>query len=234
MRSDTVRLMGAPPGKARYLTEVWDERSGTFFVPDAATIPPDMAHLHKAGIRGQYTALAIVDSGLLTAHPWIAARLIESVDFTGEGVEDFNGHGTLVALLALLQTPETKLINVKIVDASGEGTETSLVEALKWCAKVAKKRSDLFFTANLSLGIYRNCRGNCRVCRAAIKTRRAGVLLVAAAGNKGPEQASCPQTAGLLGHFPVIAALDQETGMPMPYSGKGNLAAPEPRKFVPL
>jgi hypothetical protein len=74
------------------------------------------------------TRMAVLDTGLMLHHPQIERALDESVDFTGEGPEDLNGHGTLVALAMLRHSPSLyRFFNVKIMDAKRRGTEEDLV-----------------------------------------------------------------------------------------------------------
>ncbi len=64
---------------------------------------------------------AILDTGLLSEHPLINGRVAEEVDFTGEGPEDGNGHGTAVAIrITIPDIP--RYANVKVVKANGRGS----------------------------------------------------------------------------------------------------------------
>jgi subtilisin family serine protease len=236
MSLGTVEIMGEPSGgSSNYMSMLYDKETNTYFAPASESVSPGVLALRQMGIAGQRTATAVLDSGFLLSHPWIGPRLIESVDFTGEGPEDLNGHGTMVALLTLVQVPLAGLLNVKILNSNGQGKERSLIKALNWCADWAKHHDQLFLSVNLSLGIYRDCDGNCRLCRAALELRKSGVLISAAAGNKGPDNIPCPQRIGLKGHFTVVAAADRKTGLAKSYSGPGTRIGPEPMdKMVPV
>ncbi len=76
---------------------------------------------------------AVVDSGVLHAHPNIAGKVLAEVDFTGEGPEDKNGHGTIVSLLAMRGIKSPFLLNVKVIGASGRTMDTEpLLQGMAW------------------------------------------------------------------------------------------------------
>lgn len=156
------------------------------------------ADLNSMRNKKSDTSIAIMDTGLLYEHPLLKDCIEESVDFTGEGVEDYNGHGTIVALLARTSIPLIpSMINVKVCDASGMGIPEDLVRGLEWLIDYKKRRNIQNLIANLSLGVYstdwlgRECKGDCEVCRAAIKAAESGIRLSIAAGNK-PGMTTCP------------------------------------------
>lgn len=163
---------------------------------------------------------AILDTGFMSDHPLLNGLVEASVDFTGEGIEDQHGHGTTVALLASgeyyfpVPVPfTTRFLNVKVIGRDGKGSPGNLVRGLRWVASFKEEHGldDGDIIANLSVGIYSrrwgvsNCRGNCRVCRAAVEVAERGVLVFAAAGNKAGASA-CPAKAGVAGkHWGIIA-----------------------------
>jgi subtilisin family serine protease len=234
----TVELMGIGAGESGdYLAEVYDPGSRTYYFPQTPETRFDPLSLVR-DVREDAVAMAFLDSGMLTEHPAIRPRLRHSVDLTGEGPEDLNGHGTLVALLAI--SPETALVNVKVLDKFGRGKMSWLAKGLEWCTANAKRYN--IRVVNLSAGIYQKkwgfleCKSDCSVCNAARALHESGVMLVAAAGNDGREKLPCPQRVGLLeDSFLVVEAADPLSGKAKDYSGHGNIAAPEARiRKVPL
>ena len=172
------------------------------------------------GLTGAGTTVAVVDSGVLSAHPDIAPRLVEQVDFTGEGTEDENGHGTLVALLLLREAPETNLVSLKVLGSRGRGQVRPLLRALSWL----RTRPDIG-VVNLSAGIYRpTCQGDCSICAAARRLSQAGTIICAAAGNI-PGLEACPAKCDAV---ISVAAIDPATGQLADYSSPGEIAAPTP------
>lgn len=227
-----AELMGADTGEsADYLTEVYDPESCTYYFPQPPKMQLDPISLVR-DVSADAIAIAFLDSGMITEHPAIRPRLRHSVDMTGEGPDDLNGHGTLVTLLALAINQETALVNVKVLDRFGGGKMSWLAKGLEWCTANAKRYN--IRVVNLSAGIYQKkwgfleCNSDCSVCNAARALHESGVLLVAAAGNNGPQKLPCPQRVGVLENtFLVVEAVDPLSGKVKDYSGRGNIAAPE-------
>ncbi len=225
-----VELMGIGAGESGdYLAAVYDPGTHTYYFPQTPETRFDPLTLVR-DVRADAAAMAFLDSGMLVDHPAIRPRLRHSVDLTGEGVEDFNGHGTLVALLGV--SPETALVNVKVLDRFGRGKMSWLAKGLECCTANAKRYN--IRVVNLSAGIYQKkwgfleCKSDCSVCNAARALYESGVMLVAAAGNDGREKLPCPQRVGLLEDtFLVVEAADPLSGKAKDYSGRGNIAAPE-------
>src|SRR3954447_15203278 len=157
---------------------VRDPRTGDF----AEAYLPKGSHFdlyRRLGLKPCGTRIvAIVDSGLLSDHPLIRSRIVDAVDFTGEGVEDTYGHGTLVALNLLARFPveaAPDLLNVKVIYSDGRSGPEELIAGLDWIAAYKRQHSDCLIEANLSLGYERHrlfrsagCDGRCNVCAAAI------------------------------------------------------------------
>lgn len=153
--------------------------------------------------------VAVVDSGMLPSHSWIKASLDPDgvADFTGEGWEDTNGHGTVTALLTLAASTEPlTLLSAKIVGRDGRAKPDNLIRALQWCA--TQKVDWVVLSAGVqrrSWGRDVDCDGSCRVCKAASAVLDRGVLITAAGGNRSGLLA-CPATLARVGHANIIAA----------------------------
>jgi len=54
---------------------------------------------HAVGFNGYGQTIAVIDTGYDTLNPYLAGATIvdKCLDLTGEGIEDRNGHGTLVS-----------------------------------------------------------------------------------------------------------------------------------------
>jgi len=89
------------------LDSVYDRGTGRYFAPYNPA-QAQAAKLHAMGMLGQYAVSAILDTGLLSHHPMLRGKIVNAVDFTGEGSEDLHGHGTVVALIALAMAPQQK------------------------------------------------------------------------------------------------------------------------------
>ena len=233
------------------LSQVFDEQSGRYFSPITPESQREFLkslYLTRAGASAERfdavwpylwqlkeftyaegTGLtAIVDSGVLSAHPMLHDCIRESVDFTGEGVEDRLGHGTMVTLLwrrDMPGIPAQQLIILKCVGADGRGSEANLIAALRWIRDYNVHNTPKIVCANLSLGIYNKrlglfaCNGTCRLCCEAVETAKT-TMLVVAAGNTAAKTA-CPASAAFLASKPNIVAV---TRPDEPTAGRGNVS----------
>ncbi|WP_456430781.1 S8 family peptidase [Thermosulfuriphilus sp.] len=231
-----MRFWGGSPGeKGALLSKVYDPQSKRYLAPLLPDHPffQSLKKTHGQGYVGAGIKVAVLDTGLLIDHPWIRATLEDSVDFTGEGIDDLNGHGTIVALLLLAVAPRSRLFNVKVVRATGRGKEENLIKGIRWAVN---RRIQ---TINISLGVYHpkwglwECNGGCDLCQAAEEAARAGTIVVAAAGNEAGKT-YCPAKVGLVRERSgviSVAAFSFERNIILPYSGKGNISAPVGRYF---
>lgn len=217
---DAVKLiyMSAPGAKAEDFERVWPEiwRLKEFHEP---------WHVASSSL-----AYAILDTGMLLEHPLLKPDLIESADFTGEGPDDYNGHGTICALLARVFIPyRVRMFNVKVVGSDGRGTSKQLIQGIHHVVELKKRHKIEHLIVNMSVGVYsrkflglKECEGDCDVCRATIAAAEEGILFMAAAGNT-PGITACPATADIKKKAPGVTAVAASN---YEKSGIGTIAAP--------
>jgi subtilisin len=144
---------------------------------------------HDNGETGAGADVAIIDTGIQSDHPDLAANLGEGVAFLA-GVrysnwEDDNGHGTHCAGIAdaldndagvVGVSTEATLHAVKVMNGTGTGLTSDIARGIEWTADQG------YDVGNLSLG-----GGDSDVLREACEYAHAnGVFLATAAGNDGP------------------------------------------------
>ncbi|MGB2717049.1 MAG: S8 family serine peptidase [Vicinamibacterales bacterium] len=161
----------------------------------------DSTHFFGFGVK-----VAIVDSGIAPTQD-VASKIAGFWDFTRGGVPtapyDDYGHGTHLAGLIASSgiesnyeyagvAPGVRLYGLKVLDKSGRGRSSDVVRALEWIA--ANKRSTApgavkIDIVNLSLGhpVFEPAESDPLV-RAVENLVSAGVVVVAAAGNKGQDE----------------------------------------------
>ena len=155
----------------------------------AQTIPWGIEHVnapevHSAGYHGSGIKVAVLDTGILTSHSDL--YVAGGYDATGIGSYiDDHGHGTHVAgtVAALNNTigvigaaPEAQLYSVKVLDRYGSGSYSNIIAGIEWAIN-----NDID-VINMSLGGSSGSTALQQACDAAYK---AGILVVAAAGNDG-------------------------------------------------
>lgn len=169
--------------------------------------------------------VAIIDSGILHAHPQISGLVVAERDWTGEGVEDRQGHGTMVALGVLYGRglagakqalpPDAAqkvpgLVIAKVAPVSKPLRLRDVIEAIHWAA--AQKAR----VVNLSLG-FRGAAKDFTALQKAIE-RYPDILFFAAAGNYGPRIPVFPAALSA----PNLMAVAEAS----PDSGRGAIVAP--------
>jgi serine protease AprX len=148
-------------------------------------------------LDGSGITIAVIDSGIDERHASVAGKVVATHDFTGgDGVDRF-GHGTHVAGIiagARLKTPDgrdyrgiapgARLVNLRVLDDAGNGTVADVVEAIDWA--IANRGRFKIRVINLSLGapVLQSYHDD-PMCEAVERAVRAGIVVVAAAGNYG-------------------------------------------------
>lgn len=138
------------------------------------------------GSTGQ--EIAVIDTGVDYTHPDLDGKTILGYDFVADDNNpmDENGHGTHVAGIAAAETnnatgiagmaPNTKVLAVRVLDASGSGTLDDIASGIRYAADNGAE------VINMSLGC------NCHTVALEDAVNYAwnkGVVVVAAAGNDG-------------------------------------------------
>lgn len=183
------------------------------------------ALLHANGVTGEGVTVAVLDSGLwesprdLRVDTSGDARILDRYDaIVGERVDktfDESGHGTHITSVLARSTPTTRdgapqpsyrgiapdsrIVVVKAFGRDGEAGFLDIVRGVQW---VVERRDDLNIRVlNLSFSARpRWPYWEDPVNQALMKAWRAGIFVVAAAGNEGPE----PMTVGSPGNLPYV------------------------------
>ena len=156
------------------------------------TVPWGITHVKAdqvwdLGNTGEGVTIAIIDTGIDYTHIDLASNYQGGYDWVNDDTDpmDDMGHGTHCAGIAAAAmndvdvvgaAPDTYLVSLKVLNASGSGYYSDIAAAIEWCVN-----NDIDI-ASMSLSGPDNSRTLRNTCRAAYK---AGVLLVAAAGNYG-------------------------------------------------
>jgi len=169
--------------------------------------------------RGLSVDLPGIDTGIDSPHPALAPRYKGGYNFIAHNTNplDDNGHGTHAAgtIAATVDgagvkgvAPEASLYALKVLGRDGSGSYSNIIAALDWCVRHNMR------IASMSLGAPSNSVALRDACAAAYK---AGVLLVAAAGNSGTikaGQTTAVEYPARYGTVMAVAAVDQYNSHP--------------------
>ncbi|HEX8870014.1 MAG TPA: S8 family serine peptidase, partial [Lentzea sp.] len=171
----------------------------------------------QQGFTGAGTTVAVLDTGIDSTHPDLQGAVVEEKNFTQAATTDDKfGHGTHVASTITGDgkyrgiAPDAKLVNGKVLDDNGSGTESGVIEGMEWAATKAK-------VVNMSLGSNSPSDGTDIVSQAVNRlTAEHGALFVVAAGNSGRQVASPAAADAAL----TVGAVDRDDKL-APFSSRG-------------
>ena len=140
-----------------------------------------------AKTQGAGVNVGVVDTGIDFDHPDLKANIKGGWNATNktDNFKDDNGHGTHVSgTIAAVRdgqgvvgvAPKANLYGIKVLDANGSGTFADVIAGIQW---TVDHKMDV---VNMSLGASKGTDALAEVMKAAAK---AGVTIVAAAGNSG-------------------------------------------------
>ncbi|WP_433362690.1 S8 family serine peptidase [Actinoplanes sp. CA-142083] len=145
----------------------------------------------QAGLDGSGVKVAVLDTGIDASHPDVAGQVAASRDFSGSGdTVDRFGHGTHVAATVAGSgqgsggrekgvAPGAKLLIGKVLDDSGNGYESSIIEGMQWAVDSGAR------VVNMSLGGEPTDGTDPMAAAVDALSAQTGALFVVAAGNEG-------------------------------------------------
>lgn len=206
------------------------------FVPRPDLSAPRFDSNIERSARGEGITIAVLDSGV-NPHPDLGSRLLGQIDFIeGKALPyDDNGHGTHVAGCAAGDgsinpnyagpAQKANIISMKVLSGSGSGATSGIVKAIQTAVEM---KEDLNIRViNMSLGGPASKNGEKDPINMAIKAaKEAGITVVVAAGNEGPD----PKTVGspgnslnaiTVGALDDKATADRSDDVPASFSSRG-------------
>lgn len=160
---------------------------------------------------GKNCRVAILDTGVDDTHPDLQGAIKDVADFTRSqsGYVDSHGHGTHCAGVVAARhndagvvgvAPEAELYCGKVLGDNGSGTSTMIADGIRWAMDKG------CHVISMSLGSSQPTPESYEMIKAATK---AGIVIVAAAGNEGPRA----NTVGYPAMYPevvAVGAIDQQ------------------------
>lgn len=187
--------------------------------------------------QGKGVAVAVLDTGI-AAHPDLYGKLLCFKDFVGSRnlMYDDNGHGTHVCGIICGSgelskgkyrgmAPASRLVVGKILDDKGDGVADNMIEALKWIASVRKRYGIRILNISVGIGKLHNQEKEKELQSHVEVLWNSGIVVVCAAGNKGPANGSLSSVGGI-GRVITVGCHDgnfcrDNPGRCETYSGRG-------------
>jgi serine protease AprX len=148
-------------------------------------------------LTGKGVTVAVIDSGIDTRHNALKKRVLASRDFTGGDGMDRYGHGTHVAAIIAGQggktaeaaayrgiAPGAYLLNLRVLGDDGSGTASDVIEAIDWAIDHQQEYNVRVINLSLGAPVLQPYRDD-PLCEAVERAVKAGITVVAAAGNYG-------------------------------------------------
>jgi subtilisin family serine protease len=147
--------------------------------------------LWAKGIDGKGVTVAVIDSGIDKNHPDLEGKVVGERNFVDDEVsaDDLLGHGTMVAGIIAGSgaasggkykgiAPGASLLNVKVIDSSGDGKISDIIAGIEWAIY---NGADIL---TLSLGGLNLGETNPPITMAADNAMDEGIVVCVAAGNR--------------------------------------------------
>lgn len=176
---------------------------------------------------GKYTgkgvSIAFLDTGICQI-PDFQKRILCFKDFINSKAQlyDDNGHGTHVAGIASSSghykgvAPQSNIIMLKVLNDSGQGNASDVIAGIQWIANNYKKYN--IRIVNMSIGTSTEVT-NDPLVEAVEKLWDMGIVVVAAAGNNGPNPSTI-SSPGTSKKIITVASSDDEQYNKI-FSGRG-------------
>lgn len=182
--SREAQVAGAQPN---YLFELAQDQASQEQAPQANgdQYAPEKLHLTEAHrlATGSRVLVAVIDSGIDASHPDLAGAIVKSFDAAGAGAAHPHGTGMAGAIAARRSTlgtaPRVGVLAVRAFDprtTSGDGTTFNIIKGIEWAAENGARVVNMSFAGP----------ADPRLSDALERASKRGIVLIAAAGNAGP------------------------------------------------
>lgn len=197
--------------------------SKVYTLLDIATPSMDAYFPHDKGYEGEGITVAVIDTGVAPHYDLTrpSNRIVGFKDMINskENPYDDNGHGTHVAgIIAgngfssngkyMGVAPKANILGIKALDEYGGGSTSDIIAAISYIVETKDKYNTKII--NLSLGTPAN--NSCDkdpLCKAVDMAIKAGLVVIAAAGNSGPEEGTI-LSPGISRNVITVGAVDNK------------------------
>ena len=201
--------------RARSGTKIWldGKVESTDLDPTTGVGQTGADQVWEDGLTGSGVKVAVLDTGVDADHPDLVDRVVDVQDFTGEGAEDRDGHGTHVASTVAGtgaasdgaragMAPDADVIAGKVLGSMG-GQDSWIIEGMEWAVASGAD------VVNMSLGTPQPTDCTDPIAQAMDALGDETLFVVAAGNLGGPQMIGSPGCAE--GAF-TVGAVDPEAG----------------------
>ena len=164
------------------------------------------------GVTGKGIGIALLDSGI-SAHKALGTRVVASVNFVSrdQRTSDAFGHGTHIAGLITGNgsaatsvtnaysggiAPGAHLVNVRVLGPDGTGLTSDVIAGIDWVIANARKYNIRVINLSLGHAVVESASTD-PLCEAVERAVRAGIVVIASAGNRGKTDEGQPILGGV-------------------------------------
>ena len=180
-------IAGAAPN---YVYELSQHSSAPSYVAEKLDLPE--AHRHATGGR---VLVALINSGVDASHPALAGAVVDG--FNALPDNEPQPHGTGMAGGIVTVAPHVKIIPVRVFAAGVKATTFNIIKGIDWAAKRGARIVNMSFTGPPDR----------RLRQMLLAASEDGIILVAAAGNAGPN--APPSFPGAEPNVIAVTATDE-------------------------
>lgn len=195
--------------------------------------------LHRRGIVGENVTIAVLDTGICISHKDLENACVGYFDSVNNRkyAYDDNGHGThiagIIAGRGLLNNgkytgiaPKSQIVSVKVLSSDGKGRMKDMKNGIEWIIANAKKYN--IRIVNMSVGATDTKETeDSELVKVTERLWDNGIVVVAAAGNNGPEYNSI-SSPGISRKIITVGSYDDDKKVSISgnrvmvnYSGRG-------------
>lgn len=189
-------------------------------------------------LDGSGITVGVLDTGM-GQHPDLDGRLIRFQDFVGyrNRMYDDNGHGTHVCGILCGSgeassgryagiAPGVRLAVGKVLDEKGDGSTESMLKGLEWILGIREQCRVRILNISVGIGTLEEIKKERQLQAMIEEVWNSGILVVCAAGNKGPRPGTISSVGGN-NRAVTVGCHDGRYGIDFPgrcetYSGRGD------------
>lgn len=164
--------------------------------------------MHSKGFVGRGVRVAVLDSGICDAHPFLQGKIVSRVVLNGRAdVSDETGHGTHIASIVSAFAPKAKLIDVKVLDENNFGRLSIVKKGIEESVRMGANVINISGSERIL-----NNFGSHSIVGLIDDLARRGVIVVIAAGNEGGLVSSATLPAVARGAI-AVGAIDENNNL---------------------